>query len=108
MKVIGPTTAERVEPFLTLLRPGRENATSSYKLARQLKVSQRGVGFIAQAARDVGHLVGSVAGKGYFLMTDDPEDLRVTADHLSIRARAGLERVDRLIAQWNSFYYEEE
>jgi|SRR6185503_10108615 len=84
------TSDAHVPAFLASLGHGRDDVRSSYWLAGRIGVGQRSVGFIANAARRQGHLVGSVHGEGYYLI-ETQDELDATISHIEIRI-AGIQR----------------
>lgn len=72
--------------LLPLLASGKENIRGSHELAAMLGVNQRSIGFMVSKLRRLGHLVGSVPSKGYY-MIENMDEYRETYDHIAGRKR---------------------
>jgi hypothetical protein len=83
-----------VDAFIASLGLGRDACRSSYSISRQIGTPQRSIGFIANAARRGGHLVGSVHGEGYYLI-ETRDEFDATISHIAGRV-AGIQRTSRM------------
>lgn len=89
--------------LLELLGEGKDAARSSFDLAQKLEVNQRAIGFMVSRLRKAGHLIGSVHGGGYYLITSRAE-LDETIHHIEIRKRG----IDATIAALRGSFESEE
>jgi hypothetical protein len=85
-----PAADAHVDAFIASLGLGRDACRSSYSISRQIGTPQRSIGFIANAARRGGHLVGSVHGEGYYLI-ETRDEFDATISHIAGRV-AGIQR----------------
>ncbi|MCW2962729.1 MAG: hypothetical protein JWM90_3116 [Thermoleophilia bacterium] len=78
-----------------MLGYGKENVISSYDLAQDLDMNQRAIGFMVRQMRLDGIPVGSIPGKGYYLI-ETREELEETKAHILHRHKGLNETVKAL------------
>lgn len=87
--------------ILEQLGQGLRNIRSSYDLARDTGVQQRQVGFAVNRLRREGHLIGSKASHGYYLI-ETQEEVASTCAHIESR-KAGIDKtLDSLWSAWQA------